>query len=83
MNWREEQKTAILDNLMDVCANLDSMRQVIVLTVTDEGRLLVVKSRKDDATFFETYGILKIASESEISGVELDFQDRPNRGEGE
>lgn len=81
MIWREEQKKAILDNLMDVCANLDSMRQVVVLTVTDQGRLFVVKSRKDDATFFETYGMLKIAADSEISGVDLEYQERPNQEE--
>jgi hypothetical protein len=60
MKWTDEQRGEIINHAMDLAANVDRFRQVLILTMTQEGTMNVVQKRTDDATPMETLGMYRL-----------------------
>ena len=60
MEWTQDQRDDIVNQAMDLCANIDNFRQVIILTMTNEGMMNVIQKRRDDATTIEALGMYRL-----------------------
>lgn len=60
MDWTQEQRDDIVNQAMDLCANIGNFRQVIILTMTNEGMMNVIQKRRDDATTIEALGMYRL-----------------------
>lgn len=83
MDWTEEQRDTIINNVMDLCANVDRFRQVMVMTMDLNGKLSYVAARRDDATVLEAIAMLQFAADDEKYELSRAWKDerRPMSGE--
>lgn len=71
MKWTETQREEVISQAMDIAANVDRFRQVLILTMTHDGCLNVCQKRTDDATTMETIGIYRLmAADTEKQSIE-------------
>ena len=85
MNWTEKQRNEILNHAMDLAANVDNFRQVVILTVTNDGTMKIVQRKRDDATRMETLGMYRLMARDEENQLQALWRDRerPMSEEGE
>lgn len=84
VEWTEDQREAIIGNCMDICANVDGFRQVVLLTVSMDGTMNIVRKRRDDATAMELLGALELIKTDELR-TQMDgwySNPRPMTGDG-
>jgi len=60
MKWTEPQRNEVINQAMDLAANVDNFRQVLILTMDHEGNMNVVQKRVDDATTLEAIGMYRL-----------------------
>lgn len=79
MEWDQEAKDSIVGNAMDLCTNVDNFRQIVIMTITNEGTFNVVRKRKDDASGLELIGALHVLVRDETRFFDDSFKgnDRP------
>lgn len=53
-----DQKAELVDNAMDLAANADKFRFVMILTIANDGTASVVRRRSPGTTNFEVLGLL-------------------------
>lgn len=76
MDWTEEQKADVINQLMDTATNLDNFRQVLILTMSVEGVLSVIQKRRDDATMTEALGIYNLMAHDTEDQLVAYWQDK-------
>lgn len=60
MKWSDEQREEVISQAMDLAANVDRFRQVVIMSVTQDGQLNVCQKRTDDSTTIETIGMYRL-----------------------
>ncbi len=85
MEWTHEQRGDIVNQCMDLAANVDRFRQVLILTMSEDGTMNVIQKRRNDATQVEALGMYRLmAHDTEERMMDLWRDDsRPCREEAE
>lgn len=83
MTWTDEQREAVVNNLMDLAANIDQQRVVYVLTIDAEGTLSVMRKVRKDGSNFELVGALRVMEEDIRGELQQGWtvKDQPFRSE--
>lgn len=83
MEWNDDDKEALINNLMDTASNLDRIRNLIIISVDDDGSMQVVRRRKPNASAVELIGMLQVCIRDEQRGLDewWSESERPIRGE--
>lgn len=85
MDWSQEQHDDIVNQAMDLCANINNFRQIMILTMHTDGTMNVIQKRRDDATSLEALGMYRLMaadSEEQMIACWRD-NERPCKGDDE
>jgi hypothetical protein len=83
--WTNYQKNNLIGQIMDLATNVDNFRQVLILTMSQDGTMNVVERRVDDATSMEAIGMYRLmAADRERDSLSAwRDNDYPNRSSDE
>lgn len=75
MEWDQEIKDSVVANAMDLCTNIDQFRQIVIMTITNEGMFSVVQNRKHNASGLELIGALHVLVRDETRVFDGTFKE--------
>lgn len=83
LKWNEQGKEDMVNNLMDLAANIERHRCIVLLAVNETGGFTIIKHRASEANTAEFIGLLGVAYEVAKKDCMEGFRDveRPCSGE--
>lgn len=80
IDWTNEQRDDIITQAMDICANIENFRQIVIVTVANDGHVGSIVQKRENASLVELLGIYRIMTASTEQDILRSFvdDDRPH-----
>lgn len=85
MAWTEQQEKEVVEWAMDLATNANRFRQICIICITNDGEMVTLRKREDNASSVETVGMLTMALRREKKLLNRMFEpsDNPLREDDE
>jgi hypothetical protein len=60
MPWNDEERNNVINNSIDLCTNIENVRQVAIIIITDDGVMNICHHGKSESNELEMLGAYRL-----------------------